>query len=615
MQVRQLARTLPPFTKVSELRLGTSPALKAWLIHFLMENNIEYLLNPGIVASPEQLAFMVALSEDQVYVPASDSMFKAIYEADKDSLNKAYAGVWAFVERLIDQCAVEPDKKATVATLCRFRYEMYAEEGIMLPSRMLRRLVGIVLAQSAQPDPFLQHRQAANRRAEQRLDHPELKKALYRLPDKPCPGKSIPELRHYLDYVALYRYLRLSTLEALWKENTPGAGPETGPNRRPGTEPIAGPNTRPNTGPDAPETLPQALLNDLHEVCPDHSCLQDHLYGEALTILFIPERAGGFMADIRIIKELLARGHRVVLSLKRGFLFDAPSFWDLEEDPLLANALEDAFALNNDRAGKNDLLRHLREHQLVIISDGTTEALNLHRVSTTFARAWKECDLIMAKGFRNADVLLHTSHSFTRDIICYWRDKAGRFHLECRPKAAGARYFSERRLNELAEEIIGQMRQARREQKTVMFYSAIIGSIPGQTRVALEVVNSFVASLRARLDNTHIVNPAEHFEEGLDGDDLMFMWEKVQRSGLLDVWRFQTVEDIEDSFALLGRKVPSAWSGKDATFSTGCTKEMRIALDVQKSHPEMQITGPAPEKFFRREAYGVGKYFDSSIKI
>jgi hypothetical protein len=109
-----------------------------------------------------------------------------------------------------------------------------------------------------------------------------------------------------------------------------------------------------------------------------------------------------------------------------------------------------------------------------------------------------------------------------------------------------------------ADEIIASMRAAREESKSVMFYSAIIGSIPGQTRTAIKVVTMFVKYLRSRLDNTFIINPAEHFKEGLDGDDLMFMWERVQRSGFLDIWRFQTVEDIKVSFDLMGKKVPSA---------------------------------------------------------
>jgi hypothetical protein len=63
----------------------------------------------------------------------------------------------------------------------------------------------------------------------------------------------------------------------------------------------------------------------------------------------------------------------------------------------------------------------------------------------------------------------------------------------------------------------------------------------------------------------------------------------------------------------MGLKVPPVWAGKDATYSTGCTKEMHIALDVQRQHPELQIIGPDPEKFFRRREYGVGKFCDVAI--
>ena len=175
------------------------------------------------------------------------------------------------------------------------------------------------------------------------------------------------------------------------------------------------------------------------------------------------------------------------------------------------------------------------------------------------------------------------------------------------------RKFSEQALTAKARTIIKSMRASKDSGKAVMFYSCIIGSIPGQTATAIKVADTFVRSLRERLDQVFIINPAEYFEPGMDGDDLMFMWEQVQRSGLINIWRFQSMEDIEASFGLMGLKVPPVWSGKDATFSTGCTKEMRIALDMQRSHPELQIVGPGPEKFFRRGDYGVGKFFDATI--
>ena len=220
--------------------------------------------------------------------------------------------------------------------------------------------------------------------------------------------------------------------------------------------------------------------------------------------------------------------------------------------------------------------------------------------------------MVLCKGWRAADIFLGSSHEFTRDIVCYWRDESG-FRIELRRHAAAARKFSEEDIAAQADAIIKEMRAAHSEGRSVMFYSCVIGSIPGQTSVAVTLARTFVDNLRKKMDNILIINPAEHFVEGMDGDDLMFMWERVQRSGLIDVWRFQTVEDIEESFALLGRKVPPSWSGKDATYSTGCTKEMRIALDMQAKNREMQIIGPEPRLFFRRGEYGVGKYFDASI--
>jgi hypothetical protein len=231
----------------------------------------------------------------------------------------------------------------------------------------------------------------------------------------------------------------------------------------------------------------------------------------------------------------------------------------------------------------------------------------------TFARAWKEADLVVAKGFANHRRLVMNSHLFTRDVLCLFRDAAGKDRVVFKEKSPRVTKITESQVVAQADSIIARMRSARGMGKQVMFYSAIIGSIPGQTKVALRVVNTFVSHLRAKHANLMIINPAEHFVEGMDGDDLMYMWERVQRSGFIDVWRFQTVADIEDSFELMGEPVPAEWHGKDATFSTGCTKEMNIALDMQGKHPEMQIIGPDPKRFFRRMEYGVGKYFDARI--
>ena len=164
-----------------------------------------------------------------------------------------------------------------------------------------------------------------------------------------------------------------------------------------------------------------------------------------------------------------------------------------------------------------------------------------------------------------------------------------------------------------AESMILHLKMAKKQGKTIMFYSAIVGSIPHQIETAKRILNVFVGYLREKQEGVVVINPGEHFEKGMDADDIMYMWEIVQRSGVIDIWRFQTVHDIEKSFELMGEKVPPEWVGKDATYSTGCTKEMQIAMEVQKEHPEMQIIGPSWEKFMRRKEYGVGKLYDRAF--
>lgn len=574
---------LPPLTRVSDIRLSRNPVLEAWTYHFLTENNIEHLLNPSIVASPEQLNFMVALQDDQLYVPCDDQTFFRIYGRRSKELAAEYLNCWRFVVGLVQSYKMDKPDAGRILTLCRYRFRLFFAERTILPSRMIKRLVNVVLTQSGDPDPFSSKKRASNAQAQAWLENPQFQDILQKCPTFSKDCTDISQMRRELDIAEMSRLMKLSTLEALWN----------------------GKATLKDFAEEAQgaEQNCQCLRTVFHE--------NDE---ERKKILFIPDVAGGFMLDVCLLNALLRQGHQVVLVLKDAFYFNSPTIWDLEGESLIKAALEKAHVCNDDALTKNELLQLLREYQFVIISDGTSEQLNLYRTNVSFARAWKECDVVIAKGRRNSQVLIGSSHEFTRDILAYWRDEGGTFHCTLKTRASWVSKFAEQDILEQSKGIIRQMRLAREAGKTVMFYSAIIGSIPGQTKTAIQLVNTFVAYLRDKLDNTFIINPAEHFEQGMDGDDLMYMWEHVQRSGYLDVWRFQTVEDIEMSFSLLKSKVPSLWSGKDSTFSTGCTKEMLIALDVQKQHPELQIIGPSADKFLRRREYGVGKYFDATLK-
>ena len=572
-----------PVDSVREFRLGKNIRFDAWLYSLLMDNNIAYGMNPDIVASQEQMAFMVNLVRDQVYLPCSDETFKMICQPTApEELQRQYNRSWRIIMRLVRSFMPQGEKRKRILQFCRFRFRQYITQHTLIPSRLVKRMTDLVLAQGNQlDDPWRQLRRISTKRQLEMLCEPFVRDNLEAMPAD-AMAESMALVRRKLDYVELSRLLCLSAMSRPWIETQPDS-----------------------------ETV-RASMEKVREICAHLRPFFEASAGKSSMVLFLCDADGGVVFDLAVAKSLIRMGHKVIFAVKSGFFFYSPTLEDMEIDPSIRQLIGGGTVLHEPRMSKNELLRELREHRLVVIGDGTRERLNLYRVSVTFSRAWKEADLILGKGWRVADVLMGSSHQYTRDVVCYWHDDQG-FHIKLRPHAKEAHKFSESNIAAQAATIIAGMREARAQGRTVMFYSCIIGSIPGETGTATELVHAFIDNLRKKMDNILIINPAEHFIEGMDGDDLMFMWEQVQRSGFIDVWRFQTVEDIEESFALLGRKVPPQWSGKDSTFSTGCTKEMRIALDVQAKNREMQIIGPDPRRFFRRSEYGVGKYFDASI--
>ncbi|MCH5144659.1 ARMT1-like domain-containing protein [Desulfovibrio sp. QI0442] len=569
---------------VREFHFGESVRFDAWLYSMLMDNNIAYGMNPDIVASQEQMAFMVSLARDQVYLPCSDDTFKLLcQQTAPEELRRQYNRSWRIIMRLVRSFTPEGQKRRRILQFCRFRFNQYVAQHTLIPSRLVKRMTDLVLAQGNQlDDPWRQLRRISTKRQLEMLDEAPVRDNLAAVPADAVAANSIASVRRMLNYVELSRLLCLSAMSRPWVDTPPDA-----------------------------ETVRKAM-DTARETC---AHLRHYFEASAVrsgTVLFLCDADGGVVFDLAVANSLIRMGHKVIFAVKSGFFFYSPTLEDMEIDPSIRQMIGGGTVQHEPRMSKNELLRHLREYRLMVIGDGTRERLNLYRVSVTFSRAWKEADLILGKGWRVADVLMGSSHQYTRDVVCYWQDDQG-FHIKLRQHAERAHKFSENDIAAQSASIIAGMREARMQGRTVMFYSCVIGSIPGETGTATEIVRAFVDNLRKKMDNILIINPAEHFIEGMDGDDLMYMWEQVQRSGFIDVWRFQTVEDIEESFALLGRKVPPQWSGKDSTFSTGCTKEMRIALDVQAKNREMQIIGPDPQRFFRRGEYGVGKYFDASI--
>ena len=575
---------LEPCPRVRDVRIGrANSTLSVRIVSFLIDNNIFHRLNPHLVASHEQLAFMVALEQDQVYVPCSDRVFFDLLGDELTlRIRREYGRAWRICVMLLNSLDVDPVYRTSVLSFCRQRLKRALLFHDIIPSRLIKRLTSFALSSdNALEDPWAERRARATARARELLGSDELKALLDRAPAS-CADTSYAALQERIDMGRMARLLCLCC-----------HSPDMVAKRGPGLW---------NDFLEAEEALAR-VWGRVPGLMDRHS-----------TILLLCDASGSAHLDLCLAAFLVERGHRVIYAVKDEFYFNAPTMSDMFTDPVLQTDLKGAYVCTDNSLSKKQLLQLLREWRLIVVSDGTRERLNLARVSVTFARAWKEADLVIARGRRLTENLIGTSHEFTRDILCFEGVLDGvPLTPRYRPHAQGVRKFSERDIRAQSDKIIEGMREAQGQGRPVLFYSCIIGSIPGQTQTAIRLARCIVDELSRRMPKAYIINPATHFVEGMDGDDLMYMWERVQRSGLISIWYFQTADDIEQGFRLLGENMPKEWMGKDASYSTGCTKEMRIALDVQRQNPEMQIRGPNPDTFFRRSEYGVGKYFDAAL--
>ncbi len=575
------------------------PEKAAWRTTFFLENHLDHFAFPDKVGSPEQMRFMVYLDEYQRYYPCSDRTFKAIMSQRKlPDLQRRYRAVLDRILRSIDEKIEEEKERKYLCELLRFKFQRETRDQLILPTRLEKRLIHIYLNRTQIEDPWADEKAARNQRVDTALRSKAFYDALnhWDPDDFEKPPANLGELKEAARQLEFMRLLSLTGESALWEKQGPL------PSQKEAYLDIF---KRPIRG-NGLEALVQFL--DIRRVD-----LATPV--QPKRILWLTDESGEVMVDLAIIRYLTQLGHKVIISFMEGPLFTSVNIYDTERDKVLAKALGSPVFLLDRRIHKNDMVRILRQDSSVIVlSDGTQETLNLLLASTTFARVFKEVDAVISRGELQRRRFFDTHFQFTQDIYNISTDKNGAVGVHCNPRHPGSSKFSHADLEKKARAIIDEMVAAKKNGMTVVFYSGIIGSIPGKIRIAKKIMTTFIDFLKKQLAQTFIINPSEYFEPGMDADDLMYMWEIVQTSGFIDIWRFQSYEDIVKAFELLGRKVPPEWVGKDATFSTGCTKEMKIAERVQKKYPEMQIIGPAREKFTRRQEYGVGQMFDQRLK-
>jgi len=586
-------------TKINANRpypLGENPERDAWYTAFFIENHLDYFSHPEHAATPEQVRFMVYTEEDERYYPCSDQMFEAIINRNESHfLQEHYRSVLDKMLALIQIQIEDKLERSYLESLIKIKHRHETRDEIMIPSRLEKRLITIFLNRTQIEDPYLVEKSTRNRRISKVLDSPTFQAAINHVDgsDLLSSPTTVTGIKQLAEHIEIKRLFALSVEKSLWES-------------------------------DGAQQLSQADYQKLfarklkgNGVKPLLDFLSIHDKGSSSgsvgnkKILWLTDEAGEIMVDLAIINYLAKLGHKIIVAFKEGPLFTKVSIDDVRRDEALSRTLDGALLITDMHIGKSDMVKTLRgDYPVVAISDGTKEILNLLTASTTFARIFKEVDGIISRGPEQKRRWFDTHFQFTRDVFNISSSSTGSVEISYKPRHPEAVKFAHADLEKKARRIIEQMREAKKKGMAVIFYSGIIGSIPGKINIAKKIMSVGIQHLKNQFAMTFIINPSEYFEAGMDADDLMYMWEIVQTSGLIDIWRFQTYNDISQAFQKMGKKVPPEWVGKDATFSTGCTIEMNLALEVQKKHPEMQIIGPAKEKFMRRQEYGVGKMYD-----
>ncbi|MCP4160756.1 MAG: protein-glutamate O-methyltransferase family protein [Deltaproteobacteria bacterium] len=566
----------------------------AWNTTFFLENHLDHFSYPHKVATLEQIAFMVYPDEDKIYYPCSDKVYNAIMTRAKSPfLEKKYTDILEKILKLIED-KVEDDKdKEFIKELLSIKYDHETRDCIIIPSRLEKRLLRIFLNRTQITDPYYDVKKERNQRVNKILESRSFNTALTHIDKKRVDEipDSLPDIKKYLDYIEFRRLLSISVDSDLYLSK----------------KKYTKKDFLKSFGKNLEGNGASKLLSFLGFK------IDKNKDSKKKTILWLANEAGEIMVDAKIINYLASLGHRVVVSFTKGPLFTKADIFDVHEDEFLNGPFKDAYFIKEKSLSKNRLVEILKKAKILLISDGARETTNLLLTSTTFARIFKEVDGVISRGIEQKRVFFGSSFQFTQDIFNILEGENS-VVVSYKAKHPSVIKFSHNDLEILAKEIIDGMKEAKKKKMTVMFYSGIIGSIPGKIDVAKKIMSVFIKHLEGKFAGTHIINPSDYYKKGMDADDLMYMWEIVQTSGCIDTWRFQTYNDIADTFSLMKKRVPPEWVGKDATYSTGCTKEMRIALRVQKEHPEMQIIGPSKEMFIRRSEYGVGKMYDKVIE-
>ncbi|MCK5348496.1 MAG: hypothetical protein KAJ25_03860, partial [Desulfobacula sp.] len=157
--------------KYTSVHVGESPDFDAWFTAFFLKNHIDPFAYPAKVGSREQIEFMVYPENGERYFPCSDKMFDAIMSRQYPPfLKKYYQQVFDRIMAMIDELIDSEYDNRFLKALIKIKYDDEIRTGLLIPSRLEKRLYKIFLSRTHIENPYSADKRAANKKIKKFLN-------------------------------------------------------------------------------------------------------------------------------------------------------------------------------------------------------------------------------------------------------------------------------------------------------------------------------------------------------------------------------------------------------------------------------------------------------------
>ena len=213
--------------------------------------------------------------------------------------------------------------------LIKIKYEDEIQTGLLMPSRLEKRLYTIFLSRTHIENPYSSEKMAANNSINKFLKSHTFQKALNQIEDslEIIKGLSLSELREKIKKIEFQRLLTLMAHEHLW----------------------TGDNTKIISLKKIKEMMKTPVKGD------GLTFLLSLIRLKKQKILWLANEAGEIVVDLMLVKFLAELGHTIILAVKEAPFFTKVCIADVRTDPVLIKELEEANFIHEKTISKKIL--------------------------------------------------------------------------------------------------------------------------------------------------------------------------------------------------------------------------------------------------------------------